>query len=388
MDYDPRRIYTWEMGARLVFGAESSKQVGVRLRELGGSKALVVTDKGIVKAGLLEGIQEALRKAELPYEVFDEVEPNPSVPCVEKAFALYQAGKCDCLLGLGGGSSMDTAKAVGVLATNPGKITDYEGMYKVKNPLPPFVAIPTTCGTGSETTFMAVITDLDRKFKFAIGTPLNLPKVALIDPLLLVNLPGPIVASTGLDALTHAVESFTNANVQPVSDALNIQAIRMIGKHLRGAVANGNLDDTAGMVLASAIAGMAFTNTRLTIVHAMSHPVSAHAGVPHGIANAILLPYVMEFNLIGAPERFAEVAWALGEDITGLSSMQGAELAVEAVRRLMIDVGIPLTLKAVGVTAEMIPVMSDDSMKSGNVPLNPRRVTRQDIVDIFTRALG
>lgn len=388
MDYDPRRIYSWEMPARLVFGADAAKQVGQQLRGLGGGKALVVTDKGIVKAGLLEGILEALRKAEMPYGVFDEVEPNPSIPCVEKAFALYQAEKCDSLVGLGGGSSMDTAKAVGVLATNPGRLTDYEGMYKVKNGLPPFIAIPTTCGTGSECTFMAVITDLDRKFKFAIGSPLTLPKVALIDPTLLMNLPGPIVAATGMDALTHAVESYTNANVQPVSDGLNLQAIKMIGKYLRPAVANGNLEAMANMVLASAIAGMAFTNTRLTIVHAMSHPVSAHAGTPHGIANAILLPYVMEYNLIGAADRFADVAGALGEDVTGLTAMQGAELAVEAVRRLMIDVGIPLTLKAVGVSAELISVMADDSLKSGNVPLNPRRVTRQDIVEVFERALG
>ncbi|MCL5109278.1 MAG: iron-containing alcohol dehydrogenase [Chloroflexi bacterium] len=388
MDYDPRRIYTWEMPARLVFGAEAAKQVGQELRALGGGKVLVVTDKGIVKAGLLEGVLASLRKVEMPAVVFEDVEPNPSVPCVEKAFALYQAEKCDCLVGLGGGSSMDTAKAVGVLATNPGKITDYEGMYKVKNSLPPFVAIPTTCGTGSETTFMAVITDLDRKFKFAVGSPLNLPKVALIDPLMLVNLPGPIVAATGMDALTHAVESYTNANVQPVSDALDIQAIRMIGKSLRGAVANGNLNDIANMVLGSTIAGMGFTNTRLTLVHAMSHPVSAHAGTPHGIANAILLPYVMEYNLIGATERFAEVAWALGEDTRGLTAMEAAELAVEAVRRLMIDVGIPLSLKAVGVTAEMVPVLADDSMKSGNVPLNPRRASRQDVAEIFQRALG
>ncbi|MHB1134499.1 MAG: iron-containing alcohol dehydrogenase [Chloroflexota bacterium] len=388
MDYDPRRIYTWEMHARLVFGADAAKQAGQELRALGATKVLLVTDKGIVKAGLLEGIQESLRHAEMPVVVFDGVEANPSIPCVEKAFALYQAEKCDCLLGVGGGSSMDTAKAVGVLATNPGKLTDYEGVGKVKNPLPPFVAVPTTCGTGSETTFMSVITDPERKFKFTVLSPLNLPKAALIDPLLLVNLPGPIVAATGMDALTHAVESYTNSLVQPVSDGLNIQAIRMIGKSLRGAVANGNVTDMANMVLASAIAGMAFTNTRLTIVHAMSHPVSAHAGTPHGIANAILLPYIMEYNLIGAADRFAEVAWALGEDTTGLTDMQGAELAVEAVRRLMVDVGIPLSLKAVGVTDDLIDVMADDSMKSGNVPLNPRRVSRDDIVAIYKRAMA
>ncbi len=385
---DLRRIYTWEMPARLVFGPEAAKRAGVELRGLGGTKVLVVTDKGIVKAGLLEGILESLQKAELPYAIYDEVEPNPSIGCVEKAVALYRSAGCDCLLAVGGGSSMDTAKATGVLATNPGTILDYEGVGKVKNPLPPFIAVPTTCGTGAEVTYFAVITDPARKFKMAVASVLEVPKVALIDPLLLVKLPGPVVASTGMDALCHAVESYTNLNVQPISDALDLHAIKLIGEHLRPAVANGNLNSIAHMVLASTIAGMGFTNTRLTIVHAMSHTLGGHANVAHGVANAILLPYVMEFNLIGAPERFADIARALGEDTTGLTTMQAAELSVEAVRKLSIDIGIPQTMREVGITEEMIPALADDSMLSGNIPLNPRRVTRDDIVAIFKRALG
>ena len=330
---------------------------------------------------------ESLRKAEVGHVVFDEVEPNPSIACVEKSFALYKAEGCDALIAVGGGSSMDTAKATGVLATNPGKITDYEGVGKVKNPLPPFLAVPTTCGTGAETTYFAVITDPVRQFKFTVGSVLEVPKVALIDPLLLTNLPGPIVAATGMDALTHAVESYTNLNVQPVSDALDLQAIKMIGQNLRQAVANGNLEAMADMVMASAIAGMAFTNTRLTIVHAISHTLSGRAGTAHGVANAILLPHVMEWNLIGAPERFAEVARALGEDTMGLTTMEAAELSVVAVRRLMKDIGIPPRMREVGITAEMIPNLADDSLLSGNIPLNPRRVTRADIVAILERAL-
>lgn len=384
---DPRRIYTWEMPARLVFGAEASKRVGEELRSLGVSKPLVVTDKGIVQAGLLEGIFEGLSKAEMHYALFDEVEPNPSVQCVEKSLALYRASGCDSLVAVGGGSSMDTAKATGILANNPGPITAYEGMNKFKNPLPPLLAIPTTCGTGAEVTYFAVVTDTARQFKMGIGSVLNVPKVALIDPTLLVKLPGPIVAATGMDALTHAVESYTNLNVQPISDALDLQAIKMISQNLRPAVANGNLNAMANMVLASTIAGMGFTNTRLTLVHAMSHTLGGRAGVPHGVANAILLPHVMDWNLIGNAERFAEIARAMGEDTTGLTLMEAAELAPAAVRKLMKDIGVPMRMSEVGITADMIPALADDSMLSGNVPLNPRRAKREDIVGIFQRAL-
>jgi alcohol dehydrogenase len=375
------------MPARLVFGADASKRVGDELRALGVSKPLVVTDKGIMQAGLLEGILAALQKAEMAHVVFDEVEPNPTVQCVEKSLALYRASGCDCLVAVGGGSSMDTAKATGILATNPGPITAYEGVNKFKNPLPPLLAIPTTCGTGAEVTYFAVVTDPERKFKMGIGSVLNVPKVALIDPTLLVKLPPHIVAATGMDALTHAVESYTNLNVQPISDGLDLQAIKMIGQNLRQAVANGNLDAMANMVMASTIAGMGFTNTRLTLVHAMSHTLGGRAGVPHGVANAILLPFVMEWNLIGAPDRFAEVARALGEDTTGLTMMEAAELAPVAVRKLMRDIGIPMKMSECGVTDDMIEALADDSLLSGNVGLNPRRAKREDIVALLQRAL-
>lgn len=384
---DPRRIYTWEMPAKLVFGADAAKRAGDELRALGTNKVLVVTDKGIVQAGLLEGIEDALRKSEMPYVVFDEVEPNPTVACVEKSLALYKSAGCNGLLAIGGGSSMDTAKATGILVTNPGPITAYEGMNKFQNPLPPLVAVPTTCGTGAEVTYFAVVTDTTRQFKMGIGSVLNVPKVALIDPTLLMKLPGHIVAATGMDALTHAVESYTNLNVQPISDAVDLQAIKMISQNLRQAVANGNLTAIANMVMASTLAGMGFTNTRLTLVHAMSHTLGGRGGVPHGVANAILLPHVMDWNLIGAPERFAEVARAMGEETIGLTMMEAAELAPVAVRRLMKDIGIPMTMREVGITEDMIPALADDSMLSGNVVLNPRRARVEDVRAILQRAL-
>jgi alcohol dehydrogenase class IV len=263
-----------------------------------------------------------------------------------------------------------------------------EGVGKVRNPIPPLIAIPTTCGTGAEVTVTGVITDTERHYKMPVLSPLLYPKVALIDGALLTRLPGPVVASTGMDALCHALESYTNLNTNPISDGLDIHAISMIGKWLRPAVANGNLEAMSNMVLASTIAGMGFANTRVTIVHAMSHPVSGFYGVPHGVANAVLLPYVMEFNLIGNAARFADIARALGEDTAGLTAMEAARLSVSAVRELSWDVGIPETFEDYGVTEEHLEAMIEDTFKSGNVPLNPVRVTRQDVDRIYRQSMG
>jgi alcohol dehydrogenase class IV len=386
---DLNRVFTWEMPARLVVGPGCSRGAGEELRKLGGSKALIVTDRGVEGAGVLAGILESLSVAGVGYAVYNGVEPNPSVRCVEEAAALYRVEGCDCLLGVGGGSSMDTAKVTGAVLTNPDMtIAAMEGVGKVRNPIPPLIAIPTTCGTGAEVTVTGVITDTERHYKMPVLSPLLYPKVALIDGALLTRLPGPVVASTGMDALCHALESYTNLNTNPISDGLDIHAISMIGKWLRPAVANGNLEAMSNMVLASTIAGMGFANTRVTIVHAMSHPVSGFYGVPHGVANAVLLPYVMEFNLIGNAARFADIARALGEDTAGLTAMEAARLSVSAVRELSWDVGIPETFEDYGVTEEHLEAMIEDTFKSGNVPLNPVRVTRQDVDRIYRQSMG
>ncbi len=233
-----------------------------------------------------------------------------------------------------------------------------------------------------------VITDTQKKFKMGIGSPHNIPKVALVDPALLAKLPSRMIAATGMDALCHAVESYTSQVAQPVSDALSLHAIRLIGEHLRPAVANGNLTDLSGMAMASMLAGMGFNNTRTTLVHAMSHAVTGHAHVPHGIANAILLPHVLEFNLIGTPEKHADIAEALGEDTEGLTLMEAARLAVDAVRDLGSDVGIPGGLGEVGVTEAVLEALADDTLKSGGVVLNPRRPTRDEILALYRAAMG
>ena len=386
---DLSRTFTWEMPASLVVGPGCARTAGQELKRLGGSKALLVTDKGVEGAGILSGILEGLASAGVGRAIYSGVEPNPSIRCVQEAVALYKAEGCDCLLAVGGGSSMDTAKAAGAVMAHPGmEIREMEGVGKLSNPIPPFIAVPTTCGTGAEATWAAVITDTERHYKMPIMSVHQVPKVALIDGNLLTKLPGKVVASTGMDALCHAAESYTNLNTNPISDALDLKAISMISEWLRPAVANQNLEAMSNMVLASTIAGMGFANTRVTIVHSMSHPVSGFYGVPHGVANAVLLPYVMDFNLIGNPQRFADIAEAMGEDTLGLTTMEAARLAPKAVRELSKDVGIPETFKDLGVTYEHLDAMIEDTFKSGNVPVNPVKVNRDDIRAIYKRVIG
>ncbi len=385
---DISKTHTLHFAARVVFGLGTVQQVAAEAARLGIGRPLVVTDRGLAQTDIPGLVTGALDAAEVKWALFAEVEPNPSVETVLKGVDLYRREACDGLIAVGGGSPIDAAKAVGLVAANGGDIRDYFGADRVKKPLPPLIAIPTTCGTGSEATQYTVITDTQKKFKMGIGSPYVIPKVAIVDPALLGKLPSRMVAATGMDALCHAVESYTSQAAQPVSDALNLHAIRLIGEHLRPAVANGNLADLSGMAMASMLAGMGFNNTRTTLVHAMSHAVTGHAHVPHGIANAILLPHVLEFNLIGNTEKHADIAEALGEDTEGLALMEAARLAVDAVRDLGGDVGIPPGLGEVGVTEAMLEALADDTLKSGGVALNPRRPTREEILALYRAALG
>ena len=386
---DISKAHTLHFAARIVFGVGTVQQVAAEAARLGIGRPLVVTDSGLAQTdipGLVTGVLDA---AQVTWTLFAEVEPNPSVETVLKGVDIYRREGCDGIIAVGGGSPIDAAKAIGLLAANGGDIREYFGADKVKKPLPPLIAIPTTCGTGSEVTQYTVITDTQKKFKMGIGSPYNIPKVAIVDPTLLARLPSRMVAATGMDALCHAVESYTSQAAQPASDALNLHAIRLIGEHLRPAVANGNLADLSGMAMASMLAGMGFNNTRTTLVHAMSHAVTGHAHVPHGIANAILLPHVLEFNLIGNPEKHADIADALGEDTEGLTLMEAARLAVDTVRDLSNDVGIPTGLREVGVTDAMLEALADDTMKAAlGVALNPRRPTREEVLALYRGAMG
>jgi len=386
---DLSRQYVFQAPTRIIFGKDAVQATGREIANLGGTNALVISDSGVVKAGLLEAVLASAAAADVRTSVFDAVEPNPSIGTVEAASALYRSAGCDCLIAVGGGSPMDVAKAVGIVATNGGAITDYEGKPDaITANLPPFVCVPTTCGTGSEVTPFAVITDEARHWKMSIASPREIPQVAIIDPDLFVKMPASLIAATGMDALTHAIESFTNQDTQPFADALDIYAIKLIGKYLRPAVANGNREAMAYMAIAATMAGIGFSQNRLGIVHAISHPVTSYVGTPHGVANAIILPYVMEYNKIGAGERIAEVGAALQPSPSGNGS-HSAESGIDAVRQLSRDVGIPATLGDVGVTEEHVASIAMDAMKSRfNIAINPRRVTQPDIERVIRHAIS
>ena len=352
-----------------------------------GTRVLIVSDPGIAKAGILDRVASLLKDAGVTGDAFTQVEPNPSVETVHAAHDMFRRSRAAFVVAVGGGSAMDVGKVVAVLAAHGGTAPDYEGIGKVPGPGVPVVAIPTTAGTGSEVTVFAVITDRQRKFKMTVGSPHIVPQVGLCDPELTLSMPQPLTAATGMDALTHAIECYVNTVHNPIAKTLAAEAMRLIGRSLRTAYANGkDVGARTAMLLASTMAAMAFARTRLGNVHAMSHPLGAHFDVPHGVANAILLPYVMVWNLIACYETYPRVAEALGERIAGLSHREAAEAAVEAVRRLSHDVGIPERLRDVGVTREGIPRMAEDAMKSGNILVNPRATNYNDIVALFETA--
>jgi alcohol dehydrogenase len=383
------RTYALSLPSSLIFGAGAAGMVGEKAKEFGKDKAVIITDKGVVGAGLLEKVLTPLEQAGVQAHIFDQIEPNPRDYTVVKAFEFGKKKDCELIIGLGGGSPIDAAKAVGALMTNPGPIQEYLRGTVLKNPPPPLIAIPTTSGTGSEVTQFSVVTDTERSFKAGIGSPLLIPKVALVDPLLMESMPPYLAATTGMDALTHAVETFVSVNSQPFSDALALHAIRLIGAFLRPSVANGaNLEARSQMAMASTLAGVAFSNAGVGLVHAMAHPLGGRFDVPHGVANAILLPLVMRFNLIARLEKFGQVAQALGERVEGLSAVDAGEKAVEAISRLSADIGIPGRLSEVKVKEEGIPQLAADTMNMKRaMGANPRVAKQEEVEKLFREAL-
>lgn len=382
-------IFTYEMPTRIIYGIGSVTMIGDEVAGFGVKKILITTDKGVKNAGVLDPVIKSLEKAGIEYIIYDKVRADSGVDIVSEATELAKKNGCELIMGIGGGSSMDTAKAVAVMVNNPGSILDYAGLDKMKNKPLPIVAIPTTAGTGSEVTVWAVISDKENNIKTGIGSMMMMPDVAICDPGLTISLPPNVTAATGMDALTHAIESYVNTATQPISEAMAEKSIKLIADNLRLAVANGeNIKARDGMLMGSLIAALAFNETRLGIAHAWSSPLGAYYPVSHGVANAILLPNVMEFNLIGAPEKFARIAELMGENITGLTAMEAARKSVEAVRNLMIDINIPLHFKEViDIDEEMIPRIAEDAIKSGNNLVNPRRPNIEDLIEICKKSL-
>ncbi|MFB5934551.1 iron-containing alcohol dehydrogenase [Peribacillus frigoritolerans] len=379
--------YKYFMPTRVEGGIGVSEKTGEMIKELGATRVLIVTDKGIRAANLLEGIENSLLAANLDYDIFDEVEPNPSVETINKGTKYLMHHKSDAVLAVGGGSSIDTAKGIAVMAKNSGSILDYEGVGKIEFPPLPIIAIPTTAGTGSEVTASTVVTNKETQFKFAVLSPSLYPSLAILDPVLTLGLPQGLTAATGMDALTHAIESYTSKAANPISQSFAIQAIKMIGENITKAYFVGtDIKSRENMLVASMMAGAAFAQSRLGNVHAISHTLGGVFNIPHGIANAALLPFVMKFNLPACAEQYKDIAVSLGKDVNGLSTLEAAEKAIDAVIEMNQTMKIPLNIRELGVSLELVPKLVNDAMRSGNVFINPRLTTAEDIQMIIEKA--
>jgi len=357
-----------------------------QVKALGGKRPLLVTDKGLVRAGLLDEATKVLKAGSVDCVLFDGVVANPGIQLVDDAAEMYKAEDCDCLIGFGGGSPMDTAKSIGVVVANGGSILDYEWAdpQPIKKRIPPLVCVPTTAGTGSEVTLWAVITDPKRKIKFNVGgTGLIAAHVALIDPLLTLGMPPRITAGTGMDALTHAIETYTCAYSQPWPDAVGLWAIETVGQWLRLAYAQGhNVEARYKMSMAAMLAGMSYGTESAGAVHAMSQTAGGFYNLPHGELTAALLAPVMAFNYMGEPQKYARIAQAMGENTWGLSVWDAAELAVEAVARLTEDLNIP-TLPEMGIPEEDIPMLAELAFNDPQTVGNPRDIDKAGYVMIY-----
>ena len=383
------RMYDYLVPSVNFMGANSVSVVGERCKILGGKKALIVTDKFLkdMEGGAVELTVKYLKEAGLDVVYYDGVEPNPKDVNVIEGLKIFKEENCDMIVTVGGGSSHDCGKGIGIAATHEGDLYDYAGIETLVNPLPPIVAVNTTAGTASELTRHCVLTNTKKKIKFVIVSWRNLPLVSINDPMLMVKKPAGLTAATGMDALTHAIEAYVSKDANPVTDASAIQAIKLISQNLRQAVALGeNLEARENMAYASLLAGMAFNNANLGYVHAMAHQLGGLYDMAHGVANAMLLPHVERYNMISNPKKFADIAEFMGENISGLSVMEAAEKAINAMFRLSEDVGIPKSLKEMGVKQEDFEHMAELALLDGNAFSYPRKGNAKDIINIFKAA--
>lgn len=381
--------FVFKLPTRIVFGQGASAKLGALCREFGAQKVMVVTDQVIGASQGFQGILKGLDEDGVAYHVYDQVVPEPPVETVDAAADFLKKSGCGMVIAVGGGSSIDTSKAICALATNEGSARDYlfgGSRTLTQRPLP-LVAVPTTAGSGSEVTAASVLSDEQRGIKLSITHDWLIPLVAVVDPVMHKDMPHMITASTGMDALTHAVEAYVSRNASPVSDAMAVAAISRIGANLRLAASDPeNMEARSEMAIASVMAGAAFVNGGLGAVHGISQAMGGVAHVSHGVANALLLPYVCRRNLPGARERFAHIAQLLGERTGHLTLNQAADAAVSAMERLQADLRLPSKLSQVGVTREMFPEIIKGAMEYRLMGLNPVKFTDQDVSDILEAA--
>jgi len=383
------QTYQFKAPSVIVNGPGAAKEVGSFAKGL-GKRALIVTDNFLEKIGLLNDIKSLLEAAGVTFAVYDKVVSEPTMEYTEEGLKVFKEAQAEFLIAVGGGSPMDAAKAISALARNPGKMSDFMGANKIPQMGAPLIAIPTTAGTGSEVTQFTIITDIVKNVKMLIASPNIMPRVALVDPLMTLQMPQGITTATGLDALTHAIEAYVSVKAHPITDTLALQAIRLISGNLRQAWSDGgNIEARTNMMTGSLMAGLSFSNSSVALVHGMARPIGAYFHVPHGISNAALLPTVIEFSILGNPRRYADIAEAMGEVTAGLSVLDAAYLAAKAVKRLNEDLKVP-TLRGLGVDEKkfnsLLNQMAADALASGSPGNNPRKATQEEIVELYRKA--
>lgn len=365
-------------------GAGAIKEIPGEVKLRGFKKAFVCSDPDLIKFGVTKKVTDILEEAGISYELYSDIKPNPTIENVQSGVEAFKASGADFIIAIGGGSSMDTAKAVGIIITNPEfeDVRSLEGVAPTKNPCVPIIAVPTTAGTAAEVTINYVITDVEKKRKFVCVDAHDIPVVAVVDPEMMASMPKGLTAATGMDALTHAIEGYTTKGAWEMTDMFNLKAVEVIAKSLRGAVDN-TPEGREGMALGQYLTGMGFSNCGLGIVHSMAHALGAVYDTPHGVANAILLPTVMEFNAEATGEKLKDIAKAMGvEGVDNMSQEEYRKVAVDAVKKLSADVGIPADLKAI-VKEEDVQFLAESAVADACAPGNPKEASLEDIIALY-----
>ena len=367
------------------FGVGCREELANEVKARGYKKALLVSDKVLAECGVLGKVKEVLDKAEIAYEEFTDIKQNPTIKNCKDGLETFNKVGADFIIAVGGGSVIDTAKAVAIVKNNPefADIRSLEGVAPTHSKCVPIIALPTTCGTAAEVTINYVITDEENNRKMVCVDPKDIPLVAIVDAELMASMPSKLIASTGMDALTHAIEGYITKGAHTISDMFEIKSIELIAKHLRGAVTDRNMTDMDGMSTAQYVAGMGFSNVGLGIVHSMAHPLGAVFDIPHGVANALLLPIVMEFNMSACIEKYGDIARAMGVDTIGMTKEEAARAAVEAVRKLSKDISIPQTLREISIKKEDLPRLAKDALADVCTGGNPKDVVLEDILSLY-----
>lgn len=379
-----KNVYNFYMPTRILFGQNSLNKLSGILDLFSKRKFLIVTDKGIISAGILKKITDITDMKKIEYHIFSEVEPNPKSATVKKGVDFATENKIDFIIAVGGGSSIDTAKAIAVMLRNPGNILDYEGVGNIPNQPVETIAIPTTAGTGSEVTASTIVTDESTLFKVAVISEKIFPTYAIVDPMLTLECPKSITSSTGIDALTHAIESYLSKQVNGVVSEMALNAIRLINDNILNAYIRGDdIESRTNLLEASMLAGLCFSQTRLGNVHAISQSFGGLFDIPHGFANAVLLPYVLEFNLLAAVDKYCDIAKAMSVYDENLSKNENAYKVIERIVELNEQLDIPKTTKELGINLDSIEVLIRDSLRSGNIKVNPRITNASDVKKII-----